>query len=519
MSNLSTQVLVIGGGATGLGIAWDAALRGLKVVLVEQMDLAQGTSGRYHGLLHSGGRYVISDPQTAIDCAEENAILRSIAPFTIEDTGGFFIATPADPLDYPDRWLGACQQTGVATKEIRLSDLQQQEPLLNPRISRAFQVQDASLDSFDLSHSLHKSILDAGGRVLLRHKLIRFLTKEDRVIGAYILDRTTNSEMQLEAEIVINATGPWAGVTAEIAGLDIPMELGKGAMVAMATRPVNTVINRLKPPADGDIVVPVGTVCVLGTTDVQVASPLELEIEPWEIDLLLAEGEFMIPGLESARALRAWSGVRPLYNPDFHASDTRELTRAHAILDHKELDGMEGIISVIGGKLTTFRLMAEETVDLVCDKLEQDVKCSTRTTMLQPHSDNRKTFQLPDRLERFSRDRGSVQGPKLICECEIVYQSQLVNAMLNSEFESLDDLRRDLRLGMGPCQAAFCAYRTAGLAARITERPAPDFLERFLDERWKGMRPLAWGNGLRQMDFARRAYLELLGESKKGTQN
>jgi glycerol-3-phosphate dehydrogenase len=258
---------------------------------------------------------------------------------------------------------------------------------------------------------------------------------------------------------------------------------------------------------------------VLGTTDVPVKSPLDLEIEPWEIDLLLAEGEFMIPGLESARALRAWSGIRPLYDPGVRSTGTRDLPRAHAILDHKEQDDVEGIISVIGGKLTTFRLMAEETVDLVCDKLEQDLKCSTSTTTLLPHTSSRKTFSLPDRLERFARDRKSAQGARLTCECEIIYQDQLETAIRASELESLDDLRRDLRLGMGPCQAAFCAYRTAGLAARISARPvSAGFLETFLDERWKGMRPLAWGTGLRQMDLARRLYLELLGETKKEAQ-
>src|SRR3990167_3213316 len=106
-ATISTQLLVIGGGATGLGAAWDACLRGLKVILVEQSDLGQGTSGRYHGLLHSGGRYVLSDPISARDCAAENAILRRIAPQAIEDTGGLFVTTPADPQEFADRWRSA----------------------------------------------------------------------------------------------------------------------------------------------------------------------------------------------------------------------------------------------------------------------------------------------------------------------------------------------------------------------------------------------------------------------------
>ena len=91
---LSTDVLVIGGGATGTGVAWDAALRGFDVVLVDRADLAEGTSGRFHGLLHSGGRYAVKDPHAAEECVAENAILREVAADCIEDTGGFFVTTP-----------------------------------------------------------------------------------------------------------------------------------------------------------------------------------------------------------------------------------------------------------------------------------------------------------------------------------------------------------------------------------------------------------------------------------------
>lgn len=515
MSILSTEVLVIGGGATGLGIAWDAALRGLKVVLIEQHDLAEGTSGRYHGLLHSGGRYAISDPQSAVECARENEILRKIAPHTIEDTGGFFIATPADPLDFPDQWLNACRELDLATEEIDLATLHEREPLLNPRISRAFEVRDASLDSFDLSHALSKSIIEAGGQVLLRQRVVSLMRAANRVTGAEVLDLSSGETYRLEAEMVVNATGPWSADLASLAGIEVPIKLGKGTMVAMATRMVNSVINRLKPPSDGDIAVPVGTVCVLGTTDVPVETPVSLEIEPWEIDLLIAEGDFMIPGLRSARALRAWAGIRPLYHPDPSLSETREVTRAHALIDHREIDGLDGFASIIGGKLTTFRLMAEEMVDLICNKLEKDLPCTTASTPISAISE-RAMFSLPDRLERFATARQRYNPERLICECELVSEASLQEAIEASEFESLDDLRRDLRLGMGPCQAAFCAYRAAGLSSRLKPYSVgKHFLGSFLDERWKGLRPLAWGHELRQMDFMRRVYVELMGEQQR----
>ncbi|EQD57557.1 FAD dependent oxidoreductase domain protein, partial [mine drainage metagenome] len=85
MTQLETEVLVIGGGSTGAGVAWDSALRGFHVTLVDRGDLATGTTGRFHGLLHSGGRYVVKDPSSARECAQENLILRRVAADCIED--------------------------------------------------------------------------------------------------------------------------------------------------------------------------------------------------------------------------------------------------------------------------------------------------------------------------------------------------------------------------------------------------------------------------------------------------
>src|SRR3954468_22837732 len=96
MTTLQADVLVIRGGATGAGIAWDAALRGFDVILVDRRDLAEGTSGRFHGLLHSGGRYAVKDPDAARECIEENVIVRRIAADCVEDTGGLFVTTPDD---------------------------------------------------------------------------------------------------------------------------------------------------------------------------------------------------------------------------------------------------------------------------------------------------------------------------------------------------------------------------------------------------------------------------------------
>jgi glycerol-3-phosphate dehydrogenase len=511
MTSHSTQLLVLGGGATGLGIAWDASLRGLRVLVVEQGDIGQGTSGRYHGLLHSGGRYVLSDPPSARDCAAENLVLRRIAPHTIEDTGGLFVNTPSDPEDYPDRWAAACRAAGVACQEISPDQATRREAQLTPYARRVFAVNDASLDSFDLLHALVHAIRSHGGTIWLRHRVESLQREGDRVVGASIRSLRTGETHSVSAEVVVNATGPWARSVAALAGLDLPIALGKGAMLAMAVRPLHTVLNRLKPPADGDIIVPVGTVAVLGTTDVPIPSPDQLDIEPWEVDRLLTEAEALLPGISSQRALRAWAGVRPLYRPPATGGDeTRHLPRAHLIIDHADEHGLGGLVSVIGGKLTTFRLMAEQAIDRIIPKLGSTARCRSQSTPLEPPPP-RATYALPSRLARLEHRTPGSGPPQVVCECETITRPEIERALGNAETAELDDIRRDLRLGMGPCQGGFCAYRAASLAVASRGAAASGWLPAFLDERWRGLRPVAWGANLRQMELMRRIYLELLG--------
>src|SRR5512136_2407523 len=120
MRNLKTEILVIGGGATGTGLVRDLAMRGFKTILVDQADLATGTTGRYHGLLHSGSRYVVKDPLAAKECIEENRILRRIMPECIEDTGGFFALTPHDDPSYVDTFIQGCRQAGIPCEELSI---------------------------------------------------------------------------------------------------------------------------------------------------------------------------------------------------------------------------------------------------------------------------------------------------------------------------------------------------------------------------------------------------------------
>ena len=514
---MDTDVLVIGGGVTGGGIAWDLALRGVRVVLAEMGDLATGTSGRYHGLLHSGGRYAVRDPESARECIDENRILRRIAPEAVEDTSGFFVLCPGDDEDYVEPWLAACAAAGIETRNVTLAEALKRERILNPRLAAVYEVPDGSCDSWDLLHALQKAAEDTGnGRFLTYHRVDAFHKDGNRITGARLTNLRTGEEVDVSCAYAVNAAGPWAAEVGALAGASFNMKLSRGAMLAFNLRWVNTVINKLRAPGDGDIFVPVGTVSVIGTTSVKTDDPGDIRVERWEIERILDECEAMTPGISKARILRSWGGVRPLYDPG-PGGDGRGAKRTFAVLDHAETDGIEGFASIIGGKLTTFRLMAERISDTVCAHLGVTTLCTTATTPLpSPTHGRQHPHALRGRLSEL--EHGQTPGA-LICECELVTAPQIIAALDSgrrgeNSVTSLNDLRRDLRLGMGPCQGGFCAVRAAAIChdhLRPEAAESAAMLAEFAERRFGGVRPLLWGHNLRQALLAEQIYGRVIG--------
>jgi glycerol-3-phosphate dehydrogenase len=498
--SLQAELLVIGGGATGAAVAWDAALRGFDVVLVDRADLAQGTSGRFHGLLHSGGRYVVKDPLAAEECVAENAILRRVIPDCIEDTGGLFVTTPDDDPAYGDEFLAGCRNCDLPAEEIDVAEALRQEPRLNPAIKRAFTVPDGSIDSWKTVWSLARGASAHGARILPYHRVVDLHRGNGAVTGARVRNERTDEELDIEAGFIINASGAWAAQIAHMAGIEgVGVIPGKGIMIAMNHRLVNTVINRCTMPADGDILVPIRTVSVIGTTDIRSPEPDELPVTQAEVDQMLDDGERLVPGFRDARALRVWAGVRPLFQDEKagEVADTRDVSRTHAVVDHRERDGVDGLLTMSGGKLTTARLMAQDIVDAMCAQLGTERPCRTAEER-PPGNEDGESYHLGSRLER---REATLQDEQLICECELIGRSRLESAMRRRGTADLDDIRRTMRLGMGPCQGGFCIYRATGIlhgVGRLDGAEAAESLRSFLQERWKGVWPILYGDQLRQ---------------------
>ena len=522
----SVDVLIVGGGATGAGLLRDLARRGLGAILVDKGDLASGTSGRYHGLLHSGARYIARDPQAARECIVENGVLRRIAPACIEDTGGVYVVTPDDPDDYVDAFPARCAAVGIPCVEEPLEALFQREPALNRRIRRGYRIPDASLEPWQLVEANLRDAAERGSQALPYRQVVGMERSGSFVSSVSIADVRSGTVERIAPRIIVSAAGAWAGRLAGLAGIDLAMSPSKGTMLVYNQRMTDAVISRCKMPGDGDIMVPVHTVAILGTTDIPVDDPDNYEATPAEIEALIDEGEKLFPDLRRMRILRAYAGVRPLYAAaEVHGATSagradREISRAHAVIDHERRDGVTNFVSIVGGKLTTYRLMAEQTADVVCAKLGINQPCTTADEVLPGQGDPAGYYWLGDRLAASEATGGGDAG--LICECELVTRPMLEAFLAERMPCSLDDVRRSTRLGMGPCQGAFCTFRAAGVLAALDdvglERAADepeagveDPLVAFLRERYRGTRPIAWGRQLQELWLAAGIYQGVLG--------
>ena len=502
-SLMETDVVVVGGGVTGVAVLRDLALRGVHAVLVERFDLGTGTSGRWHGLLHSGARYAVRDQESARECIEENTTLRRIAPHTIEDIGGLFVLLPGDDEAYAGQFVEGCRASGIPTEELSPAAAHRREPLLAPDAKLAFAVPDGGIDSWSLLRSMAADAEARGCQVLVRHPIVGVERSGDRINAVRVHDAVAGEDRTIGCQWVVNAAGAWAGEVGRMAGVPITMIAGKGVMVVMASRYVRGVVNACRKPADGDIIVPQHEVAILGTTSEQVDSPDDISVAPADVDRMIDMCAQMVPSIASGRVLRAFAGSRPLYKAEAPAGgdgeaggggDTREVSRTFVVLDHASRDGLGNTFSIVGGKLTTCRQMAEAVVDRLAERMGVTEPCRTATEVLPGADHGHHEVAAP--LAKVERDQAYGE---LICECELVTRGQVRDAVASGLTE-LEDLRRMVRLGYGPCQAAFCAWRAAGMLveAQPAGPDAVDGLERFLEERWRRQRSTIWGDQARQ---------------------
>lgn len=524
------DVIVIGGGITGAGVARDCSRRGLNAVLLERYDISTGATGRNHGLLHSGARYAVTDRESAEECIKENMILKRIASHCIEETNGLFLTLPEDDINYQAKFVEACNLAGIRADIIDPKEALLLEPSANPSIVGAVKVPDGSVDPFRLTASNMIDARDHGAKILTYHEVIGMLREQDRIIGVEVFDHKERETKKIYASIVVNAGGIWGQHISMLAGVTVKMLPAKGSLLIFGHRVNNVVLNRCRKPADSDILVPGDTISLIGTTSMNIpyGEIDNMTVTPQEVDILIREGEKLAPRLAQTRILRAYAGVRPLVASDNDPTG-RNVSRGIVLLDHAERDGLQGYITITGGKLMTYRLMAEWSTDLVCKKLNVSSPCTTAEERLPGSRENieeinKKIVSLPATQRKAAIYRHGDLAEKLIdntqldnslvCECEGVSVGEVKYALDELNVKSLVDLRRRTRIGMGTCQGELCACRASGVM-RSTERfctkRAKDDLSSFLTERWKGIYPIAWGDTLRESEYTAWVYQGVCG--------
>ena len=374
-------IIIIGGGGTGAALAHDLSLRGFSVSLFEKGPLLSGTTGRHHGLLHSGARYAVSDPEAARECIAENTILRRLAPDALEQNGGLFVAINDQDMAFRDIFAESCQACNIPIRPIDAQMAMAMEPALNPEIKLAFVVPDAVMDAWRLAMHFFATARTQGARIHDYSEVKAIHITAGRVKGVRIYDHRRRCEKDITGDIVVNAAGPWAGKIAGLAQVDLPVRPGPGIMVSIHTRICERVLNRLHKPGDGDIIVPQRMLSILGTSLWLGEDPDNTDFPETEIEKMYDLCSEMVPAVKEFPPRSAWSAARPLID-DHNTGKSPEISRTFACYDHGKRDGVAGLVSVIGGKATTLRVMAEKTADLICKMVGRDIACETKTHRL-----------------------------------------------------------------------------------------------------------------------------------------
>ena len=511
-----TEVLIIGGGVTGTGVMRDLALRDVNCLLIDQKDLNAGASGGNHGLLHSGGRYASTDWQTAAECRVEAQILKNTAQDCIDECGGIFAAVEGDDPDFAARFPDHCAKAGIPCRSLSPAEARALEPSLSDKVFAAFAVEDATIDPFHITLGNVNHAQKLTDSVYCPHtEAVDFEISNGTITSVLCRNSRTGDSVRIRAKQVVNAAGAWAMNVARLAGCtDVAVLYAKGTLIISNARMSNGVINRLRVPGDGDILVPGGTVSLLGTSSDNIASPDDVRPTINEVDRILREGIGLVPSLEHTRFIRAFSGVRPLLQAPGADVDGRKASRGFRLFDHED-QGLSNFASLVGGKLTTYRLMAEKTGDLVARRLGNEAPCTTATALLPTGEADRWTK--PGFAPRYWYKRNDPTDA-ILCECEMVPQSAIneiaADAVGAKKSMTLRAIALRSRIGKGSCQGSFCAAR---VTSHLYERDVyecgegRDHMRDFVSERFKGVRPVVWGKQMPQMELAEALHCGLMG--------
>ncbi len=480
------DIIVIGGGVNGCGVARDAALRGLKVLLLEKNDFSAGTTWASSGMIHGGVRYLFHDVETTKRACEDSGYIQKIAPhllfripflapmmrtksaafdrFMLEGMKTFFEAYDAfQPM-----------KRGKPSLSLNPEQVRRLEPMIQADISGAASIDEWGIDCPRLCLLNALDAAKNGADVYNHAEVVEFIKEGNAVKGVTYRDKSGRIE-KAEAKLVVNASGPWSPKVAKMAGGEIKLRPAKGVHVVFPGRVSHFAVIVEAADKRQMFIMPHENTTMIGTTDDDFyGDPDDIPATLDEVRYLIQAVARFIPAVKYMRPMRVISAIRPTIHEWGKLEDA--LTREHEIIDHAK-QGAPGMISLIGGKLASYRVMSEETVDVAMRMIGGEGKCSTHISKLPGGDFVPKAEDLAAKYgvsiavaRRLSYRHGSLasevlelmkqkpQYRRVICECEPVIEAEIRWAIRSEMAYTIGDITRRTRLGDGPCQGRDCVF-------------------------------------------------------------
>lgn len=386
-ADTSVDVLVVGGGITGVGVALDAVTRGYRVALVERDDLASGTSSKSSKLVHGGVRYLANgDLPMVAEGVRERDRLRRLAPHLVRPLG--FLVPVDDAWTSFQMKAGMVIYDGVAVgrsvrrhQHVDIAALLQIAPGMARGFRRgAYRYYDSQTDDARLVLAVAQEARRYGADIVTHAEVVELLESSGRVVGATVRDGLSGTTVDLSARWVVSATGVWAQRLRSLSTTAPGEEItpAKGVHLALSRRDIDVAQAVVVPSGIDDgrmaFVIPWGDQVYVGTTDDLYSGDLDRpDLAPVDADYLLHAVNLAFgTDLHVVDCIGAWAGLRPLIGS---GTATKDLSRRHAIFEDPP-----GLVTITGGKLTTFRQMAEDVVDVLAEV--DGLRTPCRTTRL-----------------------------------------------------------------------------------------------------------------------------------------
>ncbi|MCX7958451.1 MAG: FAD-dependent oxidoreductase, partial [Deltaproteobacteria bacterium] len=382
-------------------------------------------------------------------------------------------------------------------------------PVITDDAIGAVTTDEWGIDPFRLSIENAKSAQYHGADIRLGYEVIDFVIDNNIVKGVIALNKNTGRREEFYSKIVANLTGPWSDKITKNISKANRVRPSRGVHIIFDRRYFNFAV--IAKAVDGRqvFICPHQNGMILGTTDDDYYGDLDRPYATLDdVEYLYEAIKRVIPDIRKFRAVRTMTGVRPtIYEYNKYEDD---LTRDHKIIDHKETDNIDGLVSMIGGKLAAYRLMSEECVDLIERKLQKKNECRT---MSEPLPGEIESYDLQEFSAICKADKDIIsklifrygcqareilnrikENPllgEIVCHCEGVVRAEIEYAIEKEWATDLMHLRRRTRLGTGPCQGMRCSFRAAQILAKGINLPvsaAKDIFFEFINRRWGGRR-------------------------------